>query len=183
MLAVLPLLGAMLAHVAQPGERIDQCRPIPEAASTAAALNRFWRRDIALCESDDPEDSAVAVTDADLVLANRDWLRWIAEDYGPSAAVGILAHEWAHMAYPEGEGRIAELQADCLAGAFLRRAGYDQRALAPFALVSLHSGDGRRSWKGGHGTGQERRSAVLRGYGASGRDRGALASFCQNNLS
>jgi hypothetical protein len=175
------LLAIAAAGLAQAGE--PQCRPIPEAESAVEALNAFWRLDILLCQSDDPDDSAAALTRQGVVLANRDWLGWVIQDYGAPAAVGILAHEWAHMAYPEPDGRAGELLADCMAGAFMRGARFDERDMASFALISLHSGDGRRSWRDGHGTGRERRAAVLRGYGFRGARGRPLLAFCTRHIS
>jgi hypothetical protein len=164
-------------------DRARICRPIVGAEPAVAALNRFWDIDVRLCESDDPEDSAAALTRQGVVLANTSWLAEVVEDYGAPAAVGILAHEWAHMAYPELSGRVGELQADCLAGAFMRGARFDQRAMAGFARISLDSGDRRRRWQDGHGTGSERRAAVLRGYEFRG-DRGRpLLAFCMSSIS
>ena len=139
------------------------CRPIPEVAPAVRALNAFWDDSVRLCETSDPRESAAAEPDEGIVLANRRWLAEIARDYGAPAAIGILAHEWTHVVQRMRPGRMAELQADCVAGAFLSRAGYGEAALEGFALLSLHSGDegsGRRT----HGSGRERRAAVLRGY-------------------
>jgi hypothetical protein len=175
------LLAMAAAGLAQAGD--SRCRPIPEAEPAVEALNAFWRLDVRLCESDDPDDSAAALTRQGVVLANRDWLGWVTEDYGAAAAVGILAHEWGHMAHPEPDGRSGELMADCLAGAFMRGARFGERDMDRFALISLHSGDGRRSWKDGHGTGRERRAAVLRGYGFRGARGRSLLAFCTRNIS
>ena len=143
-----------------------------------AALNAFWSRSTRLCQSFDPDESAAALPDKDLVEANRQFLADVARDYGPPAAVGILAHEWGHMVQGPLRGRSAELQADCLAGAFMRRSGYGRRALHRFALVSLDAGDDGLPL-GDHGTGRERRAAVLRGYDApTGRPVRWLLSYC-----
>ena len=139
------------------------CRPIPEASATVAQLNAFWNRSIRLCQSPDPAESAVAMPEDGAVYANRQWLADVGRDYGWPAAIGILAHEWAHMIRPDVSGPRAELEADCAAGAFLRRAGYGKQALERFALLSLHSGDFDLA-PASHGSGSQRRAAVLRGY-------------------
>ena len=148
----------------------SDCRPIPEVAAAVTALNAFWDRAVRLCESSDPDESAFARPESQTVAANRRWLAGIARDYGATAAIGILAHEWAHMVDPAREGPRAELQADCMAGAFLRWAGYGSKAVERFALLGLHSGDVGMDFRS-HGTGAERRAAVLRGY----RDRQDVA--------
>lgn len=156
------------------------CRPIPEVSRTVAALNAFWNRSVRLCQSEDPWESAVAYPDDGIVHANRTWLAGVAREYGPPAATGVLAHEWAHMVQPVAFGPRAELQADCLAGAYLKRSGYDESDIERFALISLHSGDDDGGRVGDHGTGRQRHDAVLRGYYRS-RDRSltALVDFCR----
>ncbi len=139
------------------------CRPIPEVAPVVRALNAYWDDSVRLCETRDPDESAAASPDDGIVHANRLWLASIVRDYGTPAAIGILAHEWTHVVQRSRPGRLAELQADCVAGAFLFRAGYGKAALEGFALLSLHSGD-EGPGRGTHGSGYERRAAVLRGY-------------------
>jgi hypothetical protein len=176
------LLGIFLGSVAMAGGKTDaepRCRPIPEAAATVAALNAFWGRSVRLCQSPDPHESAVAVPEDNLVEANRRFLAEVTRDYGAPAATGILAHEWGHMVQRRLRGRAAELHADCLAGAFLRRAGYDKRAITRFALLSLESGDDGFAFDD-HGTGPERQAAVLRGYeGVAARPVRELLAYCR----
>lgn len=154
------------------------CRTIPEAASLVAALNDFWNRDFVLCQSYDPHDSASAYPGRGVVQANRRWLATIADEYGVAAAAGILAHEWGHMVLGGAPGPRTELQADCLAGAFMRQARFDRSQLGQFMLVSLDSGD--FGWNvPSHGTGPQRRDAIWRGYfGFRGRNDRRLASYC-----
>ena len=163
------LIWAVAGAVGSTPDKADApiCRPIPEASNAVAALNAFWDRTVRLCDSPDPEESAVARPEHETVEANRRWLAEVARDYGEPAAIGILAHEWAHMAYPSMSGRAGELYADCLAGMFLRWSGYGKAAVAGFALLSLHSGDD--GGVGSHGSGRQRRAAVLRGYGRQAR--------------
>ena len=178
------LLGALIwAAAATAGaDKVElpfECRPIPEAASAVTALNAFWNRNVHLCQLLDDADSAYARPEYQLVEANRRWLADIRRDYGAPAAVGILAHEWAHLAHPALSGPQAELHADCLAGAFLRWAGFGQKAIERFALLSLHSGDGVQGPRT-HGSGPERRAAVLRGYRiGEGADVAPMATRCQ----
>lgn len=155
-------LAAAAPRGAKTGEA-PECRPIPEASRAVSALNAFWERSTRLCQSSDPGESAVALPDDDVVLANRRWLASVAADYGTPAAAGILAHEWAHIVRPRPAGPRAELEADCLAGAFLRRAGYSQQAADRFSLLGLDSGDDD-GLLASHGSGAQRRAAVLRGY-------------------
>jgi hypothetical protein len=174
--AGMTLVGAVIwiaagaAALSQDKDDAPVCRPIPEASTAVSALNAFWRRAVRLCESPDPDESAVALPEYQTVEANRRWLAQVARDYGAPAAIGILAHEWAHMAHPSMSGPAGELYADCLAGAFLRWNGYGKAAVERFALLSLHSGDDGESLRS-HGSGRQRRAAVLRGYG-QGRNAG-----------
>jgi hypothetical protein len=164
------LIWIALVGAAERGKAIEapECRPIPEASRAVSALNAFWDRSTRLCQSSDPDESALALPDDDMVLANRRWLASVAQDYGAPAAAGILAHEWAHIVRPRPAGPRAELEADCLAGAFLRRAGYSKRDADRFALLGLDSGDDDEMIAS-HGSGSERRAAVLRGYDLASR--------------
>lgn len=174
------IVAALAASSSSKADTAPGCRPIPEAASAVVALNAFWNRSIRLCQSPDPDESAVALPEDGAVYANRDWLAEVARDYGMPAAIGILAHEWAHMIHPNGFGPRAELEADCAAGAFLRRAGYGKQALERFALLSLHSGDFDDLAPASHGSGYQRRAAVLRGYYQHGDGDGRRAfSACR----
>ena len=174
------LLAATLMTVATASAEkpAPGCRTIPEVAAVVQALNAFWSRATRLCQSFDPGESAVALPERDVVEANRQFLAGIARDYGAPAAIGILAHEWGHMVQGQVPGRSAELHADCLAGAFMRRRGYGKQALLRFALVSLDSGDDGLLI-GNHGTGDQRQAAVLKGYeGAARRPVRSLLTYC-----
>jgi hypothetical protein len=155
------IAGANIAHSRPPSPWA--CEPIRELAGLHAALNRFWKSSVRLCGSRHPEESAVALPDDNVVLANPEWLEDIALDYGSSAVVGVLAHEWGHMVQGYADGAVAELHADCLAGAFMRASGFTKAQLKELERMSLDSGDLRRGDRR-HGTGAERRRAVARGY-------------------
>lgn len=94
-------------------------------------------------------------------------------DYAP---IIILAHEWGHhvqhlLLVPRGAGNEFELQADCLAGVYSRKAE-DQNWLEPGdfleALTMSESAGDSLSFPqdapGAHGTYLDRRNAVMRGY-------------------
>jgi hypothetical protein len=140
-----------------------RCDPVPNTSELQAALNDFWGRSVRLCHRRDGRGLARAVPEENIVLADPEGLASIVEDYGPTAAMGILAHEWAHVIQGDDWGAGSELQADCLAGAFLRAYGIDREQLRAFEWLSLDSGDSRWRWDG-HGLGHERRDAMLKGY-------------------
>jgi hypothetical protein len=169
------LMAVALAAFDQPE---PECEPIAEVAGSIEALNRFWGRSIELCAAEDPGESAVAYPDENVVLANPDWLADMALVYGPSVVTGILAHEWGHMVQGSRSSLMAELHADCLAGAFMSSAGFTRAELRQFEQISLRSGDLRRSdWQ--HGTGDERRRAAVRGYeGYAKTGMAGIADMC-----
>jgi hypothetical protein len=182
-----PALGLSIAALAAAwslaGEEASAaraCRAIPEAVNVVVALNDFWQRSFRLCQAADASISASAYPDVGVVRANRRWLAEIADQYGPSAATGILAHEWGHMVQGGEPGPGAELQADCLAGAFMRRAGFSAAEVGEFVMVSLDSGDSRWGFAT-HGTGSQRRQAILRGYnGFRGQVDRRFAADCRH---
>lgn len=95
-----------------------------------------------------------------------------------AAVVVVIAHEWGHHVQHllgidrlRRTGMAIELQADCLAGMFLRHAALQQRLqdgdLEEAIAVSSRSGD--PSWtrpedRRAHGSGAQRVSAFRRGY-------------------
>ena len=83
--------------------------------------------------------------------------------YGSWAATGILAHEWGHMLQGPVGGTAAELQADCLAGVFMKGVALPWPTVEQFATANFFAGDPRWSY-GGHGTGPQRVVAARRGY-------------------
>jgi hypothetical protein len=88
---------------------------------------------------------------------------------GPTAIVGIEAHEFAHILQgAHGTrlvGRNLELQADFMAGWYLARQ-YKHRALKPreFARSLYDKGDWNFYSPGHHGTPRQRVAAMLAGY-------------------
>lgn len=106
---------------------------------------------------------------------------WMAEEMttgGDYAPVTILAHEWGHLVqelqgFREEYTIQAELQADCLSGAFARHA--DERgALEPGDLregldAAFRSGNYDVPWNepGSHGTPPQRLAAFFLGYQGS----------------
>ena len=139
------------------------CRPLPEARTIEASLNRFWGISARLCQADGLIREAAANPDQGMIHANRRWLLAMSREYGNWAVAGILAHEWGHMVQNRPQGTAAELQADCLAGAFLRAGGFSETDAIRFAELSFQNGDLERSAYG-HGTGIQREKAVLQGY-------------------
>jgi hypothetical protein len=60
-------------------------------------------------------------------------------------------------------GTASELQADCLAGIFMRGRGLPQSVIEEFASLNLKAGDPAFSFAG-HGLGIQRYNAAMRGY-------------------
>lgn len=75
-------------------------------------------------------------------------------------------------------GTPAELQADCLAGVFMRGQGLAWPTIEQFATSNFFAGDAE--WKfGGHGTGPQRVTAARRGYYGYNGQRGMyLLALC-----
>lgn len=87
---------------------------------------------------------------------------------GDMAPIVILAHEWGHavqrMAGISGERQSLELQADCLAGAFvLATRQYLESGDLQEATFSLRAA-GDDAWAYRHGTGQDRVGSFERGF-------------------
>lgn len=139
------------------------CAPVPNAAEDQAALNWFWNVAIPLCRIPTGSANAYANRLARVVFADQDWLDQIANHHGSWAATGILAHEWGHIVQGPVSGTAAELQADCLAGVFMRGAGLTQENVRQFAQANFFAGDAEWSF-GGHGTSAQRVTAAIRGY-------------------
>ena len=161
-LALVALLAA-LSFPRTEAAAAEFCPPVPEARTIEASLNDFWRISARLCHSEAEGVEALAFPEEVLVRTNRRWLIAMERRYGDWAVAGILAHEWGHIVQNRPYGTAAELQADCLAGAFLRAAGYSSTDAVSFAELSASNGD--YEWRlHGHGTGAQRSNAVLRGY-------------------
>jgi hypothetical protein len=109
---------------------------------------------------------------------DESWLWEMYQAMGDFAPLMIIAHEWGHYVqatseYPAEFDIRAELQADCLAGAFMRHAhleagiledGDVQEGLLVFkAIANERPGD---PWmaEGAHGTPEERAIAIATGY-------------------
>jgi hypothetical protein len=180
-LLTLAICAATAAWFADPSQGAARppfrCEPMPNMEPLQAALNDFWGRSVRLCQRRHGRGLARALPEENVVLADRDGLAWITRDYGQSAAIGILAHEWAHIVQGEDWGAGSELQADCLAGGFLRAYGIDRADLRAFEWLSLDSGDERWRWDG-HGLGRERRDAMLRGYASFRMPGNAMLEAC-----
>lgn len=160
---VLAATFAVMLFVPVESADAKTCRPLPEARTIEANLNRFWGISARLCQADDLVREAAANPDQGMIHANRRWLLAMSREYGDWAVAGILAHEWGHMVQDRPQGTAAELQADCLAGAYLRAGGFSETDAIRFAELSFLNGD--LEWSAfGHGTGIQREKAVLRGY-------------------
>lgn len=155
-----------------------QCLPVDHANDDYMALNRFWGTNIPICQLRPGSNNAYADRDNGVVWADQSWLDQMAGMFGNWAATGILAHEWGHMIQGNSQGTAAELQADCLAGVFMRGAGLPPSTMQQFANANFFNGDPRWSYVG-HGTGPQRMSAAMRGYhGYRGQTGLALQSVC-----
>jgi hypothetical protein len=155
-----------------------QCVPVDHALDDLQALNTFWGTNIPICQIPPGSNNALADRQQGIVLADQSWLDAQAARFGTWAATGILAHEWGHMVQGNIFGTAAELQADCLAGVFMRGAGLPWQTVEQFALANFFAGDMEWSF-GGHGTGIQRRNAAHRGYyGFSGQTGPALLALC-----
>lgn len=154
------------------------CPPVPHAERDRRALNAFWGTNFALCRLPPGTGNAFADLQRGAVFADQDWLDWMAHQHGPYAAVGILAHEWGHMIQGPVRGTAAELQADCLAGVFMRGAGLPWQTVEQFARSNFYAGDDHWSLYG-HGTRMQRVNAAHRGYyGFHGQRGPALLALC-----
>jgi hypothetical protein len=147
------------------------CTPITIATEHVIALNAYWNRQIRLCRSRDHDENAAAFPRKNRVVADGRWLEFVAHHYGQAALRGLLAHEWAHMVQRGPPGLDAELQADCLAGAHLRRSGISAAGLKQFARLTLASGTDFRDGIEVD-IGPERLEAVERGYFDVGQSTG-----------
>lgn len=168
----------ILAFAAEAPASAQACYPLPHAAEDHAALNSFWHVNIPLCQIPPGSNNAYANRSVGVVLADQDWLDQIARLHGPWAATGILAHEWGHMIQGNVFGTAAELQADCLAGVFMKGAGLGLPQVQQFARANFLAGDAEFSF-GGHGLGFQRVNAAVRGYsGYDGNPFVPLLSIC-----
>jgi hypothetical protein len=174
------LAAALLAVLLVRADRADAwtCRQLPEARTIEDSLNRFWGISAKLCQADELVLEAGANPGEGTIEVNRRWLNSMSRRYGDWAVAGILAHEWGHMVQNRPQGTAAELQADCLAGAFMRAAGFGETDVLRFAELSFQNGD--LEWSPyGHGTGIQREKAVLQGYrGFNSRQGGSLDRLC-----
>lgn len=155
------------------------CAPLPHATGDQMALNRFWGRSVRLCRLPNGSEDVFADPNGNRVMADQQWLDDIARRYGGWAATGILAHEWGHIVQGDVEGTAAELQADCLAGVFMRGIGQPRWTVEQFAASNFSAGDA--DWRvDGHGTPNQRVNAALRGYGryAGDKNMAMLQKIC-----
>lgn len=155
-----------------------QCIAALNANDDLVALNGFWRTNIPICQLPQGKNNAYADRQHGIVWADQNWLDQIATRFGRWAATGILAHEWGHMLQGNFSGTAAELQADCLAGVFMRGVGLPWQTVEQFAASNFFAGDLMMSFTG-HGTGIQRVNAARRGYvGFQGQSGPALGALC-----
>lgn len=162
-----------------PRASAQACYPVTHAAEDLQQLNQFWGTRVRLCRLPAGAKNAIAYPDRSLVVADQDWLDNIAYRYGNWAATGILAHEWGHIVQGSRvSGTAAELQADCLAGVFMKGVGLPWPTVEQFARSNFVAGD--PYWTShGHGTGIQRVNAARRGYyGFSGQTGRYLVNLC-----
>ena len=141
----------------------QRCKPVPHASEDLYALNAFWGTQILICRLPRGTNNAFVDRRNGIVFADQDWLDHIAAKHGNWAATGILAHEWAHLIQGPIRGTAAELQADCLAGVFLKGMGLPWQTVEQFASSNFEAGDDYWSIHG-HGTRVQRVNAARRGY-------------------
>ncbi len=157
----------------------QQCAFVDHARDDWQALNTFWQTNIPLCQLPPGSNNAYADRMRGIVFADEYWLDQVAATVGQWAATGIIAHEWGHMVQGNVPGgTAAELQADCLAGVFMRGEGLPWQTVEQFATMNFTHGD--IVWtEGGHGTGLQRATAAHRGYyGFTGQTGQLLAMLC-----
>lgn len=156
-----------------------QCAPVTHAAEDYVALSNFWGTRFPLCRANDGSNNAYAQRGRGVVVADQSWLDRVAQNYGPWAATGILAHEWGHMVQGDVGGTAAELQADCLAGVFMKGAGLPWATVEQFAAVNWNEGGDPYWTPNGHGTKAQRVFAARRGYyGYVGQAGYSLLALC-----
>ena len=135
------------------------CQPVPHAAATAQSLNTFWGKNFKLCLWPNHKNASAIQSDSaeDFAAADQDWLDGEASAYGNVAAIGILAHEWGHLVQGDrARGVVIELQADCLAGVFLRAANLNPEDFAEWLFATRDSST--------HGTHEQRVLSMRHGY-------------------
>jgi hypothetical protein len=153
------------------------CESVPNAMAEYRALNAFWRTNIPICRIYNA-NNAYADRASGVVFADQDWLDLMASRYGSYAATGILAHEWGHMVQGNLSGTAAELQADCLAGVFMKGFGLPWQTVEQFARANWNNADSHWSVNG-HGTKTQRVTAARRGYyGYRGQRGSRLVALC-----
>lgn len=154
------------------------CAPLPHVGDDLLlGLNMFWGTAIPICALTSERNARADVRNG-IVWANPDWLDEMAVRFGPYASTGILAHEWGHMVQGNVTGTAAELQADCLAGVFMRGMGLPWGTVEQFASAANFIGDAE--WTPyGHGTRLQRVNASRRGYyGYVGQVGSQLVALC-----
>ena len=172
-LFVLGLFASLFATLA-----CGQCVRVDHANDDLVALNAFWHTNIPICQLQPGSRNAYADRQHGIVWADQGWLDQMAMKYGNWAATGILAHEWGHMVQGPIQGTAAELQADCLAGVFMKGAGLPWQDVEQFAQSNFAAGDPWVSFNG-HGTGPQRVVAARRGYyGYAGQAGIYLVQLC-----
>lgn len=117
---------------------------------------------LASCQKPDPEHDGTVYLGARLI--EKELFRM---DRGPIAVAAVMAHQWAHILQcalkSQIQGKTRELQADYLAGYYLRRKETSIRDwIGSFARKLYAAGDYREPSY--HGTPDERVAAMLEGF-------------------
>ena len=143
----------------------SSCVPATVGLTELRYLNSFWGTDVKLClRSASVNSPAYAIRELREVHIDPTWLVAQSTLYGPFATTGVLAHEWGHIVQGnQPGGSVAELQADCLAGAHLKWAGVSELEFQQFERIGFFSGDSNPPSLS-HGTGNQRVAASRRGY-------------------
>jgi len=142
--------------------------------SEAARLNQMFRLRAKMHFIDDSASpNAYASPEGVVYLGRTLMLKELTdEENGPSAIMGILAHEWAHIAQITHSGGlpgvVAELHADYLAGYYLGRQKTKRRFdIKGFASSLFAKGDYQVFDPQHHGTPKQRVRAMLAGFQVS----------------
>jgi predicted metalloprotease len=146
---------------------------IPYSSPAIESLDRLLNT---ACGRHGPSSAAIYCQLDKTIYLAPDFLAEQNSEIGDYAPIIVLAHEWGHhvqnlLQVPDPGDNKYELQADCLAGAFTLDAEtqglLEKGDLAEAVLMSESVGDPAglpQDQPGAHGTDEDRRRAVLRGY-------------------
>jgi Putative neutral zinc metallopeptidase len=189
LVAVLPVVVVTIA-LARPvtrattGGRASCLELDPTVADMAEQLNRFWRAEgvVRVCGLDARRSGSQYHAPEQTIYLDAGELRRTLKKYSGIDARHltwyVLAHEWGHHVQHRWTARLAqpgpvdaalELQADCLAGYFMGRRAFSDRAHLLVVTSTDHLESSGWPDRGRHGTHEERAGAYLRGLKTGGR--------------